>query len=72
MNACGAVGERIRKSLAKKLPGREAWALGDQAVVSGTNFLTNALCVNNSETSLPSTITVGAEKDSHLHEQDQW
>ncbi len=31
-----------------------------------------ALCVNNSETSLPSTITVGAEKDSHLHEQDQW
>jgi ABC-type glutathione transport system ATPase component len=30
------------------------------------------LCVNNSETSSPSTITVGAEKDSHLHEQDQW
>jgi hypothetical protein len=31
-----------------------------------------ALCVNNSETSSPSTISVGAEKDSHLHEQDQW
>jgi hypothetical protein len=30
------------------------------------------LCVNNSETSSPSTISVGAEKDSHLHEQDQW
>jgi hypothetical protein len=30
------------------------------------------LCVNNSETSSPSTITVGAEKDSHLHEQYQW
>jgi O-antigen/teichoic acid export membrane protein len=43
MNACGAIGERIRKSLAKKLPGREAWALGDQAVVSGTNFLTNVM-----------------------------
>ncbi len=43
MNACNAIGERIRKSLAGKLPGREAWALGDQAVVSGTNFLTNVM-----------------------------
>jgi hypothetical protein len=33
---------------------------------------TPPLCVNNSETSSPSTISVGAEKDSHLHEQDQW
>jgi ATP-dependent DNA helicase RecQ len=33
---------------------------------------TAPLCVNNSETSSPSTISVGAEKDSHLHEQDQW
>jgi hypothetical protein len=31
-----------------------------------------ALRANISETSSPSTITVGAEKDSHLHEQDQW
>jgi len=37
-----------------------------------TGSLTSTLCVNNSETSSPSTITVGAEKDSHLHEQDQW
>jgi hypothetical protein len=39
---------------------------------SADNFFSTALCVNNSETSSPSTISVGAEKDSHLHEQDQW
>ena len=36
------------------------------------NLAAAALCVNNSETSSLSTISVGAEKDSHLHEQDQW
>jgi O-antigen/teichoic acid export membrane protein len=37
--------ERIRNGLLRQLLGREAWALTDQAVVSGTNFLTNVMLI---------------------------
>ena len=37
----------------------------EKCFLMGVRFA-NPLCVNNSETSSPSTITVGAEKDSHL------
>jgi O-antigen/teichoic acid export membrane protein len=35
--------KRICNALRRQLSGRESWALGDQAVVSGTNFLTNVM-----------------------------
>jgi O-antigen/teichoic acid export membrane protein len=43
MTAKDTLGERIRNGLLQQLSGRESWALGDQAVVSGTNFLTNVM-----------------------------
>jgi O-antigen/teichoic acid export membrane protein len=43
MTAKNTFRERIRNSLLRRLLGRESWALGDQAVVSGTNFLTNVM-----------------------------
>ena len=69
--------EKTLEQLAKALGGEKVVArhLPDlredhHRLVDSANSET--LCVNNSETSSPSTITVGAEKDSHLHEQDQW
>jgi O-antigen/teichoic acid export membrane protein len=43
MSAKNTLQERIRNGLPGQLLGRESWALGDQAVVSGTNFLTNVM-----------------------------
>ena len=43
MNAIGASGERVRNRLVRILGRREIWALTDQSVVSGTNFLTNVM-----------------------------
>jgi O-antigen/teichoic acid export membrane protein len=40
MSAKERLWERIRNGILRQLLGREAWALTDQAVVSGTNFLT--------------------------------
>ena len=56
------------------VPWRDGGHLGGSGLSETTlrRDCSPALCVNNSETSSPSTITVGAEKDSHLHEQDQW
>jgi hypothetical protein len=50
----------------------ESFLLSLSAFYAQSAELGPTLCVNNSETSSPSTISVGAEKDSHLHEQDQW
>jgi O-antigen/teichoic acid export membrane protein len=43
MRARSTLRARIRNGLLRQLSGRESWALGDQAVVSGTNFLTNVM-----------------------------
>lgn len=43
MSAKGTLRERIRNGFLRQLLGREIWALSDQAVVSGTNFLTNVM-----------------------------
>jgi O-antigen/teichoic acid export membrane protein len=40
MSAKETLWEQIRNGIPRQLLGREAWALTDQAVVSGTNFLT--------------------------------
>ena len=40
MSAKERLWERIRNGFLRRILGREAWALTDQAVVSGTNFLT--------------------------------
>ncbi|MGA2084513.1 MAG: hypothetical protein ABSG60_03225 [Terracidiphilus sp.] len=43
MSAKGTLREQIRNGFLRQLLGREIWALSDQAVVSGTNFLTNVM-----------------------------
>jgi O-antigen/teichoic acid export membrane protein len=43
MNAKAVRWDRIRGGLLRQFMGREIWALTDQAVVSGTNFLTNVM-----------------------------
>jgi O-antigen/teichoic acid export membrane protein len=43
MNATNPLSERFRIGLVRQFPGREAWALTDQAIVSATNFLTNVM-----------------------------
>jgi O-antigen/teichoic acid export membrane protein len=43
MSAINALWQQIRKGLFRQLLGREIWALTDQAIVSGTNFLTNVM-----------------------------
>ncbi|MGP8174353.1 MAG: lipopolysaccharide biosynthesis protein [Terracidiphilus sp.] len=43
MSAKGTLRERIRNGFLRQLLGREIWALSDQAVVSGMNFLTNVM-----------------------------
>jgi O-antigen/teichoic acid export membrane protein len=43
MNAISALSDRIRNGISRQFQGREIWALSDQAVVSGTNFLTNVM-----------------------------
>jgi O-antigen/teichoic acid export membrane protein len=40
MKAKATLWNRFRNGLLRQFPGREAWALSDQAVVSATNFLT--------------------------------
>jgi O-antigen/teichoic acid export membrane protein len=43
MNPESNVKGRIREGVARLLQGREAWALGDQSIISATNFLTNVI-----------------------------
>jgi O-antigen/teichoic acid export membrane protein len=43
MNAISALSDRIRNGISRQFQGREIWALSDQAVVSGTNFLTSVM-----------------------------
>jgi O-antigen/teichoic acid export membrane protein len=43
MSAKDTLWERIRNGVLRPFLGREAWALTDQAVVSGTNFLTSVI-----------------------------
>jgi O-antigen/teichoic acid export membrane protein len=43
MNGSGALWERLRRGVLRQFLGREVWALGDQAIVSATNFLTNLM-----------------------------
>jgi O-antigen/teichoic acid export membrane protein len=43
MNATNPLSERFRSGLIRQFLGREVWALGDQAIVSATNFLTNLM-----------------------------
>jgi O-antigen/teichoic acid export membrane protein len=43
MNGKSALWERLRSGVLRQFLGREIWALGDQAVVSATNFLTNVM-----------------------------
>jgi O-antigen/teichoic acid export membrane protein len=43
MSANATLWKRIRDRLLRQFLGREAWALTDQAIVSGTNFLTNVM-----------------------------
>lgn len=43
MSATTTLMERIRSGILHRFLGREAWALTDQAVVSGSNFLTNVM-----------------------------
>jgi O-antigen/teichoic acid export membrane protein len=43
MSAKATLWKRIRNGLLRQILGREAWALTDQGIVSGTNFLTNVM-----------------------------
>lgn len=43
MRSNNAPWERLRSGLLGQFLGREIWALADQAIVSGTNFLTNVM-----------------------------
>jgi O-antigen/teichoic acid export membrane protein len=43
MNAAAIALGRFRNDLLRPFLGRESWAMADQAVVSGTNFLTNVM-----------------------------
>ncbi|MGA3080479.1 MAG: hypothetical protein ABSD44_03740 [Terracidiphilus sp.] len=45
MNAAATAWGRIQNGVLRRFLGREAWPVADQAVVSGTNFLTNVMLI---------------------------